>query len=312
MTQEQLIRNLQAPTGLVDVILDTDAYNEIDDQFAIAYLLHSQDRANTIGLTAAPFFNSRSSSPEDGMRKSYEEILKILRLAGREDLCEKTFEGSCAYLPDEKTPVDSPAARFIAETAQAYSVDRPLYVLAIGAITNVASALLIDPSIAEKIVVVWLGGHALHWYDTEEFNMKQDVAGARVLMGCGAPVVLLPCAGVVDRLATTGPELDYWLLGKNPLADYLARNAREEAESYAKGKPWSRVIWDVSTVAWLHNAEKHFMTEQLERSPIPEYDHHYGFDSRRHFIKYVSDIRRDAVFEDLFTRLTQAGSARTH
>lgn len=305
MPQEQLIRNLQAPAGRVDVLLDTDAYNEIDDQFAIAYLLRSEDKANTVGLTAAPFYNHHSSSPEDGMRKSYEEILKVLRLAGREELCEKTFEGSCTYLPDEKTPVDSPAARFIVQTAQAYTPERPLYLLAIGAITNVASALLMDPSIAEKVVVVWLGGNALHCDDTKEFNMMQDVAGARVLMGCGAPVVLLPCTGVVDRLATTGPELDHWLLNKNPLADYLARNARNEAESYAKGKPWSRVIWDVSTVAWLHSAEKRFMTVRLERSPIPEYDHHYGFDSRRHFIGYVSSIDRDKVFEDLFDRLTR-------
>ena len=305
MTQEQLIRNLQAPAGHVDVILDTDAYNEIDDQFAIAYLINSQDKATTVGLTAAPFFNQHSDSPEDGMIKSYEEILNILRLAGREELCASVYEGSRTYLPDEKTPVDSPAARFIVEKAREYSVDRPLYVLAIGAITNVASAILMDPSICEKIVVVWLGGHALHFPDTQEFNMMQDVAAARVVFGCGAPVVQLPCGGVVDRLTTTGPELDYWLTGKNPLADYLASHTREEAESYAKGKPWSRVIWDVSAVAWLHNHEKHFMDEHLERSPIPEYDHHYGFDSRRHFIQYVSNIHRDGVFEDLFTRLTR-------
>lgn len=305
MTQEQLLRNLQAPAGKVDVVLDTDAYNEIDDQFAIAYLLRSEDKANPVGLTAAPFFNLHSTSPEDGMIKSYEEILKILRLAGREELCEHTYQGSRTYLPDEHTPVDSPAARFLVEKSREYSVDRPLYVLAIGAITNVASAILMDPSICERIVLVWLGGHALNHPDTKEFNMMQDVAAARVVFGCGAPLVQLPCGGVVDILSTTGPELDYWLLGKNPLADYLARNTRQEAEAYAKGKPWSRVIWDVSTVAWLHNAERHFMTDRLEYSPIPEYDHHYGFDPRRHFIRYVSHISRDGVFEDLFTRLTR-------
>ena len=32
------------PTGLIDVILDTDAYNEIDDQFAIAYLLRATEK----------------------------------------------------------------------------------------------------------------------------------------------------------------------------------------------------------------------------------------------------------------------------
>ena len=39
MTQEQLFKNLNRPEGKIDVVLDTDAYNEIDDQFAIAYAL---------------------------------------------------------------------------------------------------------------------------------------------------------------------------------------------------------------------------------------------------------------------------------
>ena len=182
MTQEQLIRNLQAPAGHVDVILDTDAYNEIDDQFAIAYLINSQDKATTVGLTAAPFFNQHSDSPEDGMIKSYEEILNILRLAGREELCASVYEGSRAYLPDEKTPVDSPAARFILEKAQEYSVDRPLSVLAIGAITNVASAILLDPSICEKIVVVWLAGQPFHWPHTVEFNLGQDMLASQLMV----------------------------------------------------------------------------------------------------------------------------------
>ena len=39
MTQSIYLKNLEAPTRIVDAVLDTDAYNEIDDQFAIAYLL---------------------------------------------------------------------------------------------------------------------------------------------------------------------------------------------------------------------------------------------------------------------------------
>ena len=39
MTQTQFLRNLEVPDRRVDVVLDTDAYNEIDDQFAVAYLL---------------------------------------------------------------------------------------------------------------------------------------------------------------------------------------------------------------------------------------------------------------------------------
>ena len=77
MNTENLIKKLSTPNAVVDAILDTDAYNEIDDQFAIAYMLLSPERINVKGITAAPFFNSLSDSPEDGMNNSYDEILKI-------------------------------------------------------------------------------------------------------------------------------------------------------------------------------------------------------------------------------------------
>ena len=44
MQTEQLLKNLQHPAGPVDMVLDTDAYNEIDDQFAIAYMMKSPEK----------------------------------------------------------------------------------------------------------------------------------------------------------------------------------------------------------------------------------------------------------------------------
>ena len=85
MTQEQYLKNLEVPSGKVDVILDTDAFNEIDDQFAISYLLLSGEKLNTVGLCAAPFFNSLSTGPKDGMEKSYDEILRLLGFLKRDD-----------------------------------------------------------------------------------------------------------------------------------------------------------------------------------------------------------------------------------
>lgn len=304
MTTEHFIKNLMPPTGPVDVILDTDAYNEIDDQFAIAYLLNCGEKLNIKGFCAAPFFNSHSSSPADGMERSYQEVLKILELAQRQALCKSVYRGSEIYMPDEKTPVESEAADFMAAAADAYSPEKPLYIVAIGAITNVASAILKNPRMVENTVIIWLGGRGIHMPSgVREFNMRQDIAAARVVMGCGVPFVQLPCAGVVDHFATTGPELNYWLRDKNPLADYLARNTIREAESYALGKPWSRVIWDVTAVAWLMNEDNRFMQDRLCPSPIPEYDGHYAIDPTRHFIKYVYEIHRDALFEDLFRRV---------
>ncbi|MBO4299473.1 MAG: nucleoside hydrolase, partial [Clostridia bacterium] len=167
LTQQQRLRNLECPKGRIDMVLDTDAYNEIDDQFAISYALHAGEKLDVKALYAAPFFNSRSTGPADGMERSYQEILKLLSLSGME---RPVFRGSETYLPDEKTPVDSDAARDLAERAAAYTPDKPLYVATIGAITNVASALLMKPEIADRIVVVWLGGHSLEWHDNKEFN----------------------------------------------------------------------------------------------------------------------------------------------
>ncbi len=301
MTQEQYFKNLTVPKGKIDVVLDTDAYNEIDDQFAICYMIKSVQKINVKGICAAPFFNARSVSPADGMRKSYDEILKLLKLANKEELKQIVFKGSENYLSNETTPVESDAADFIAELAKNYSPENPLYIVAIGAITNVASAILKNPEMKENCVVIWLGGHATHMpFAASEFNMKQDIAAARVVFGCGIPLIQLPCSGVVDHFTTSKYELQHWLKGKSALCDYLYENTVREAESYAKDRPWTRVIWDVTAVAWLLNEESRFMKDRLIPSPIPEYDRHYACNENRHFIKYVYEIKRDILFEDLF------------
>ena len=109
MTNEQYLKNLKVPTGQIDIVLDTDAYNEIDDQFAIAYMLKYKNKLNVKGIYAAPFYNSRSSGPEDGMLKSYDEVVRLLKLADENELCKRVLHGSRGYLKDEKTPVISPA-----------------------------------------------------------------------------------------------------------------------------------------------------------------------------------------------------------
>lgn len=296
------------PEGKIDVVLDTDAYNEIDDQFAIGYMLRNTQKFNIKGICAAPFLNGKSTCASDGMEKSYNEIRKLLSLAEMSGLENSVFKGSEEFLKDEKTAVRSEAADFIAALADDYSPEKPLYIVAIGAITNVASALLKNPKMTENCVVVWLGGHGVHMpLAASEFNMKQDIAAARVVFGCGIPLVQLPCGGVVDHFLTSKYELEHWLKGKNALCDYLYNNTVQEADSYATGKPWTRVIWDVTAVAWLLNENSKFMAERLMPSPIPEYDGHYAFDSNRHLIKYVYNINRDSLFEDLFNKLGENG-----
>ena len=296
------------PHGPIDAILDTDTFNETDDQFALSYLLRCEEKVNVKAICAAPFYNHNSASPADGMEKSYREILTLLSLLNREDMKKVTYRGSESYLPDEKTPVLSEAAERIVEISRSYTAEKPLYVVAIGAITNVASALLIDPTMAERIVVVWLGGHALSWTQpTSEFNMVQDIAAARVVFDSGVALVQLPCMGVVSHFTTTGPELDYWLGGKgNALADFLIKRCYGEANKFAAGMPWSRVIWDVVAVAWLMNDGDRFMSGRVISRPIVTYDGQNAADHRRAPMLYIDAVNRDALIRDLFDRILKS------
>lgn len=304
MTTEQLLKNLRVPTTKVDAILDTDTYNEVDDQFALAYFLRCPERINPVAIYAAPFLNNRSTSPKDGMERSYNEIFKVLELAGREDMKDKVYKGSESFLTDESTPVISAAANDLAERAMRYTPENPLYVVAIAAITNIASALLLNPDIKDRIVVVWLGGHAVHWHDNREFNLIQDIAAARIVFGSSAPLVQLPCNGVVDSFSVSKPDLEHWLIDKNPLSDYLARNTIEyESAGKPEDWPWRKPIWDVTAVAWLVNADCKFMLEYIDHAPMPEYDSFYSFDKKRHFYKYVYKIKTPELFYDLCKKL---------
>lgn len=295
-----LAARLRRPTGPVKVVLDTDTYNEIDDQYALAYLVRSG--LPILGLHAAPFLNKHAATPKEGMEKSYQEIFKVLSLLGREDLNSLVYAGSEDYLKDEDTPQQSPAARHLVELARSLPEGELLYVAAIGAITNVSSALLMAPDIAEKLVVVWLGGHAHFWPDTREFNLYQDITAARVLFDSGVALVQLPCMGVVTHLATTEPELREQLKDKSPIGTYLYDITCAEAKLDKMGRCWSRVIWDVSTIAWILGGEG-TMRDSLVHTPIVTYDGTYSFSPTRHLMKYVDYINRDAVFDELFRLL---------
>ncbi len=299
MDTVQLVKKLQQPNHIVDVILDTDAYNEVDDQYAISYLLSCTDKVRVRALYAAPFLNNRSVSAEEGMEKSYDEILHLLNLIDREDMRPPVFRGSRHFLTDEKTPEISPAAEHLCQLAMEHSVDDPLYVVGIGAATNLASAILMQPEIIDRLVVIWQGGNALHWPNAKDFNLIEDIAAARVLFTCGVPLVHFPAFGVVSALTISEAELNTWLKGQNDLCDYLVDTTVADMTKFA-GKPWTRIIWDIAAVSWLTG---NFTDSYLIPSPIPQYDRRYSVNPAGHQIRYVYYIKRDELVQDLFARL---------
>ena len=293
-----ILHLLNLKKNKIKAILDTDTYNEIDDQFALVQMLFSKERIDTLSINAAPFsMNSRSDNPEKGMKLSYEEILRLLEKINFKKN-NFVFKGSKKYIGFDKKPIESPAADNIIENALSSSVDDPLYVIAIGAITNVASAILKEPEIINKMVVVWLGGHALYWQHNREFNLKQDIGGAQILFDSRVSLVMVPCMGVASHLTATVPEIEKYIEPQGEIGRFLAMRFKEYSNDH---KGWSKEIWDMAAVSWALNES--WAPTNILPSPILLNNMTWVFDNSRHPIKIVSELKRDLIIKNFIEKL---------
>lgn len=320
MTDYERITKTIPAKGKIHIVLDTDTKNEIDDQFALTYafMLDKKEKLCLDAVYAAPFTHDPAPSAGEGMEQSYDEILKVLSLLGKTDTEGFVFRGSDRFM--NGSPVDSPAARDLIARAMTFTPEEPLYVVAIGAITNVSSAIAMAPEIIDRIVVVWLGGTEVHQNFADEYNLMQDASASRLIFDCGVPLVQLPCMGVVDKFSTTVPELERYIDGKTEIGTYLTANVRDCAGKNAG----SRVIWDVTAVGytvhpeWFSSALIHSprLTEEpsvsAELKNLDCYRNHrsalyWSHDTRRHLIRVVENINRDRLFADLFEYINAFG-----
>lgn len=323
LTETERIQRMQFPTGKIPLIIDTDAKNETDDQFAIAWALQSAERFSVEAIYAAPFsydcikpgipdWNthpvlSRDWTPEKGMLASFDEIQKIYSLLHL-DAHGKVFRGSDRYLTQSGKPVESGAVHDLIDRAR--KSDRPLYIAAIAALTNIASAILLAPDILDKIVVVWLGGELPSAHHGKEFNMMQDVKASQLLFDCGVPLIWIPCRGVASSLTLTRSETKARLAGRNPICDYLAQiildmmQTDEQWENKPADEENSRIIWDIATIAALKNPD--YVTSELISAPILQNDLTLTESSGRHMIRMVTSCDRNAIFEDMYRTLLSA------
>lgn len=172
------------PGQMIRVITDTDAHNEADDQYAIVQSLLSPSFDNR-GIIAAHYGKKKSPC---SMEESYKEVLTILDLMDfdRGLACH----GAAEALVDEFTPQDSEGARLIIEEAMKDD-PRPLYVTFLGPLTDMASALMLEPRIANRLTCIWIGGNRYPnggW----EYNLMNDINAANVVMRSELPVWQLP------------------------------------------------------------------------------------------------------------------------
>jgi purine nucleosidase len=321
-------RRLALPQGRPRVVIDTDAANEIDDQFALAWALLSPAQLDVLAVYAAPFsFAHRRAElphaladdpqfnpPGTGMHRSYDEINKVYSLLALPS-SGKVFRGSEGYLSSLTKPCHSEAVDHLIATARAGDDGddgKPLYVLSLGCVTNIASALLLAPDIVDRIVVVWTSGYPSHApHINHSFNLEQDLLASQLLLDSGVPHVYLPGYHVGAQLRLSLPEMAlhvngrgaignylYELFTNNPLWPMLGLDRTQRASSW--------VIWDVINIAWM--LQPAWVPSELVRTPRLDEGKRWRADSTRHLMREAHEVRRDLIFSDFFSKLDGCAS----
>ena len=278
----------------INLILDTDTYNECDDQFALSYLIKSKGLFNIEAITVAPYSHTkRDLTVRDGQELSYNEILKICNWLNF-DTNNKVFKGSMDYIQngyDEKND----AVNKIIEIALK---NNKTYILGIGAITNIALAIKKEQKIVNKIEIIWLGGNELGYEDNLEYNFRQDVEAVKIVFESKVKLTILPCKEIVSELRIDINTLKKYLENKSELCNYLIERFYNDGYH---GVQESRVIWDISVIAYMIN-KKWFETEQISCPNIRK-DTSYEVTDNRHNITFVTKLDRNKIYEDLFNKL---------
>jgi inosine-uridine nucleoside N-ribohydrolase len=358
---DSLRRRLEPPRSGARhrVVIDTDAANEIDDPFALAWALLAPERLQVEAVYAAPFsfahrrremlrariardtpeqasaldhellalhrarlaFFERKGwdpatlelpsfcTPLQGMQRSHAAIVEVYAQLGLAS-DGRVHCGSTAYLRDADAPersaaIDDLVARALATPAD----DAPLYVLALGCVTNIANALLVEPAIARHIVVVWTSGYPSHApHANRSFNLEQDLLATRVLLASGVPLVYLPGYHVGAQLRLSLPEMEHDVRGCGAIGAYLHRlythNPLWPLAGIDSFHAHSWVMWDLINVAWM--LEPDWVPSTLVPTPWLADDLRWQRDDAGQPMREAHAVSRDAIFGDFFRTLQRA------
>jgi purine nucleosidase len=250
--------------------------------------------------------------PADGMERSFDEIHRIFAKLGM-SADGLVYRGSPSYLPEAHVPVDSDGARRIVEGAMT-PAEGPLYILAIGCVTNVAAALLLEPAIAARIVVVWTSGYptSVTRSNRPSLNLVQDPHASRLLFDSGVPLVYLPGFHVGAQLRISLPEVDKYVRGRGAIGDYLhhlyTHNPihAQRAITDLSRRTW--VMWDMINVAWV--IEPSWVPTDVVATPSLDAELTWVPRAEVYEMREAFAVDRDEIFRDFYRKL-DAHSAGT-
>ncbi len=225
------------------IIIDADTANEVDDLYAIVRGL-IEPSWDIIGLNATQWQVSHWAV-EKSMEQSYRLnniLLSYLRLGGQV-ISNRGAEARLFDWGNKSQP--SAASFFIIQEAQKIKEGK-LTIVALGALTNVASAILDDPSVTLKIKLYWLGSR----YDFEQqamsnidFNSVMDIQAVSVILNSDVELHIMP-GNVSGKMTMNWHETGERLKGHHELLDFLLHRWYNHMDS---GRA-NRTIWDLALI----------------------------------------------------------------
>jgi purine nucleosidase len=313
------VMSAQTP-ALTRVLLDSDANNELDDQHAIAYLLFSGDAFDVEGITV-----NRTRGGGD-VELQAQEAERIVTLAGLRRVFPviRGANGSFAEIAPhirEKRFDGHAAVDAIIEQAKA-STSQPLVLLPVGKLTNVALALLKDPSIASKVRIVWLGSN---YPEPGEYNQENDEGALQYVLDADVPFeIALVSYGTpmgTDRVRVTREEIRQRMPGKGPRlrAPVTGRHGGKFATfgDYSvnlfdhielSGNPPSRALYDMAAVAIVKNPA----WAKPRKIPAPKLVDSKWVErpDNKRMITLWEHFDRDAIMKDFYATMDRPVLAR--
>lgn len=305
--------------ALTRVLIDSDANNELDDQHAIAYMLFSGDVFDVEGITV-----NRTRGGGD-VELQAAEAERIVALAGlrRVFTVFRGANGSFAEIaPHVREPNFDGASAVNEIIKQAKARGTPLTLVPVGKLTNVALALLKEPSIASKVRIVWLGSN---YPEPGEYNQENDEGALQYLLDANVPFeIALVRYGTptgTDHVRVTRDEIHAHMPGKGPLmrvivggrhggkfstfGDYSV-NLFDHIE--LSGDPPSRALYDMAAVAIVKNPA----WAHARKIPAPKLENGKWVErpDNKRTITLWENFDRDAILKDFFATMDRPVLAR--
>lgn len=280
------------------VMLSTDVGNEIDDQWAIAYMLTNPQYEVLAVISAhAP------TLPDPSARYTYrvlkDEVENHLGMGSHPPL----FEGANRPLTKGTTPRLNAGVEFLVQASKRFSPADRLTVLTIGAATDVASAILEDPTIVNRIRVVAMAFK--NWQQGgPEFNVANDVTAWQVILNSNVPVVV-GCGDVCRaNLALTFAAARNLISEHGPIGAWLWEEYQAWYFRYVKplrkndfSKPW--IIWDIITLAYVEG----MTTQSTYPRPVLEDDMHFDHVKTSRTITWITGVNSKRLWVDFLSKL---------